>query len=155
MSELHPEIVELEPQEALVLHGEVPMTELTEFFGRAFSEVPVAAAAAGLEIVGPPFGYYLGMPTDTVTLAAGFPVRGEGPAEGEFRRLVLPGGRAVRVMHVGPYDTMRQTYDALFAWMLERGLEPSDGMWESYLSDPDEHPDPATWQTLIVWPLRS
>jgi hypothetical protein len=26
-------------------------------------------------------------------------------------------------------------------------------VWETYLSDPDMEPDPATWRTLIVWPV--
>jgi len=26
-------------------------------------------------------------------------------------------------------------------------------MWEYYLSDPAAEPDPATWKTLIIWPV--
>ena len=33
-----------------------------------------------------------------------------------------------------------------------RGSRPGPLMWESYLTDPGDEPDPATWRTLIVWP---
>jgi hypothetical protein len=26
-------------------------------------------------------------------------------------------------------------------------------MWEYYLSDPEQEPDPAKWQTRVIWPL--
>ena len=39
------------------------------------------------------------------------------------------------------------------SWTTDEGLVLAEGMWESYLSDPDAEPDPATWRTLIVWPL--
>jgi AraC family transcriptional regulator len=26
-------------------------------------------------------------------------------------------------------------------------------MWEYYLTDPGVEPDPAKWQTLVVWPV--
>ena len=32
-------------------------------------------------------------------------------------------------------------------------LRAEDVMWESYLTDPGEQPDPSSWQTLIVVPL--
>jgi hypothetical protein len=35
--------------------------------------------------------------------------------------------------------------------MREEGFEASDDMWEYYLSD--QTSDPATWRTLVVWPV--
>ena len=133
------------------------MGELPAFFGRAFHEAAEAAAACGLHIVGPPFGFYPQMPSATVVVEAGFPVSapvtGDVGPRGDAHHLVLPGGRAVQVVHVGPYDTMDQTYADLESWMAGQGLRPSAGMWECYLSDPEVEPDPATWRTLIVCPL--
>lgn len=131
------------------------MAELTEFFGRAFTEAARAAAAAGVEIVGPPFGFYPEMPTDVVVVEAGFPVSARPASDGEAHALLLPGGRAVHAIHVGPYDTMEQTYEAVQSWMTAEGLQPAVGMWESYLSDPEAEPDPAAWRTGIIWPLAA
>lgn len=153
MADPSPEIVELEPQEAIAVRGELPIAELPRFFERAFDEAARAASESGVEIVGPPFGFYPEMPTETVTVEAGFPVSSPTEAHGDAHRIVLPGGRAVQTTHVGPYDTMEKTYNDLQSWMADQGVEPAVGMWESYLSDPEVEPDPTTWRTRIIWPL--
>ena len=66
---------------------------------------------------------------------------------------VLPAGRAVVVVHVGPYDTLEATYGRLLEWVAAQGMELATGMWEEYLSDPEQEPDPATWRTRIVAPV--
>lgn len=148
-----PEIVELDAQEAIAVRGDVAVADLPGFFERAFHESAAAAAAADVEIVGPPFGFYPEMPTEIVAVEAGFPVSAPTEPEGDAHRLVLPAGRAVQVTHVGPFDTLEQTYDELQSWMAEHGIEPAAAMWECYLSDPEAEPDPADWRTLIVWPI--
>ncbi len=153
MAEVSPEIVELDPQEAVAVRGDVAIADLPQFFESAFAEAARAADVAGVEIVGPAFGFYPRMPTETVAVEAGFPVSASVASTGRAHPLVLPGGRAVRVTHVGSYETMKQTYSALEAWMSERGLRPAVEMWECYLSDPGEEPDPADWRTDIVWPI--
>lgn len=153
MAEMVPEIVELEPQEAIAVRGDVKIADLAGFFERAFREAADAAGASGVEIVGPPFGFYPEMPTETVVVEAGFPVSAAVHINGDAHRIVLPGGRAVQAVHVGPYDTMEESYDQLQSWMAEHGLHPAVGMWECYLSDPQVERDPANWQTRIVWPI--
>ncbi len=153
MASLEPEIVELEDQETLAVRGDVPVAGLPEFFGNAFTAVWAAAQEAGVDIAGPPFGFYPSMPTDTVVVEAGAPVSAPVETSGEVHRLVLPGGRAVVAVHVGTFDTLKKSYTELQAWMDENGLVPSAGMWECYLSDPAVEPDPSTWRTQIVWPI--
>jgi effector-binding domain-containing protein len=148
-----PEIVEIEPETALVMSGEVPFAELVDFFTAAFTATAEAAVDAGVELAGPPVGYYPTTPTDIVTIEAGFPVSGPVESTEEVHPLVLPAGRAVVAMHVGPYDTLGETYEAVMAWMREHGLQPVGPMWECYVTDPGENPDPATWETKIVWPI--
>lgn len=153
MADVTPEIVELEPQEAIAVRGDVAIRDLPGFFERAFHEAAEAAEASGVEIIGPPFGFYPEMPTDTVAVEAGFPVSAPAEAHGNAHRFVLPGGRAVQATHVGPFDTMETTYDQLQSWMAEQGIQPAVGMWECYLSDPEVERDPAKWQTRITWPI--
>ena len=49
---------------------------------------------------------------------------------------VLPGGRAARVLHFGAYDTLKDAYDTLMAWIPEQGETPGVGAWELYLTMP-------------------
>ncbi len=147
------EIVSLEAQPALVVSDTVPFDELPDFFGRAFTAVMAQIAASGAAPAGPPFGYYPSTPTDTVEISAGMPVAAPIETSGEVEAIELPAGRAVRGIHVGPYDTLGQTYGELQAWMIGEGLVPAAAMWENYLSDPDDEP-PEEWQTEIVWPVQ-
>lgn len=151
----HFEVVAIDPQHAAVVRAEVPVEELPSVFDRAFHAVVEAVQAQGLEITGPPFGFYPRMPAETVEVAAGFPVTGPVTPIGEVTALELPGGRAVTAMHVGSYDALAQTYDELVEWVTAQGFELADHVWEAYLTDPAAEPDPAAWQTLITWPLRS
>jgi effector-binding domain-containing protein len=153
MAEVTAEIVELAPQEAIAVRGDVAIADLPRFFERAFHEAAEAAAAAGVDVIGPPFGFYPEAPTETVAVEAGFPVSAPAEARGNAHRFVLPGGRAVRAIHVGSYETMDRTYAELQSWMAVRGLQPSVGMWECYLSDPEVECDPASWRTRIIWPI--
>jgi len=66
---------------------------------------------------------------------------------------VLPAGRAAEAMHVGPYDTLSQTYDEVMRWVQEHGMHPGTDMWEYYLSDPSTEPDPASWRTRVLWSM--
>ena len=129
------------------------MTGLTEFFGRAFAETLAALTAQGVSPTGPPFGKYYGAPTDVVDVEAGFPVASPITPTGEVVSGVLPGGKVVEAIHVGPYDTMHTTYEELERFAADSGVKPGDVMWESYLSDPATEPDPATWRTQICWPV--
>ena len=109
----------------------------------------------GLKATGPPFAYYPATPTTVVTLEAGFPASDAVDPEGRVDAFELPGGTAVTTTHVGPYDTMEETYERMRTWMADHGYEPSPGMWEVYLTDPEDEPDPARWRTRIVWPVKS
>jgi len=57
-------------------------------------------------------------------------------------------------VHVGPYDTLSSTYEALQAWIETQGRTPATAMWEVYLTDPDQEPDPSKWRTEVYWPVE-
>ncbi len=59
---------------------------------------------------------------------------------------VLPACRAVHAVHLGPYDRMRETYDATYAWAKGAGHPLTGLFWELY-----DHPtdDPAKLRTDI------
>jgi effector-binding domain-containing protein len=144
-------IVELQEQPTAVIREQVAMNALPEFFGRAFAEVSAAIEAQSVQPAGPPFALYHGMPTETVDVEAGFPVSTTIAAANGVRTGSLPAGRAVQAMHVGSYDTLGTAYEAVKQRMDEEGLKASDDMWEYYLDD--QSTDPATWRTLVVWPV--
>jgi effector-binding domain-containing protein len=147
-----PQVVELVPQESAIVRETVPMDELPSFFSRAYQLTRASAASQGRQVVGPPFGIYFGMPSDTVDVAAGFPVDGPIEADGDVSPHQLPGGRAVELLHVGPYDSLQESYGRLSAWMGAQNLTPGEIMWESYLNEPQPD-DPDSTRTMITWTI--
>lgn len=148
-----PELITLQPTATAVVRETVPIGELTNFFGRVFHTVSTVVLDQGVEIAGPPFAMYLGMPTDTVDVAAGFPTTGPvTPADG-VSASELPGGRAAQLLHVGFYDSLEQAYGRMMEWLSDQGLRPGEVMWESYLNEPPADAG-ETAQTLITWPVE-
>ena len=47
-----------------------------------------------------------------------------------------------------------QTHQAIEAWIRAENLSVAGPPWETYLTDPGDHPDPETWETEIVHPVR-
>ncbi|MGX5717144.1 GyrI-like domain-containing protein [Arthrobacter sp. MAHUQ-56] len=150
-----PRRIHLTGQPVAVMREKVPMDSLPGFFDRAFGAVMAALQTQGAGPSGPPFALYRGMPTDTVDVEAGFPVAGNFTGTGDVVAAALPETDAFEATHTGPYDTLTATYDAIRQRMEADGAVPADVMWEYYLSDPREQPDPATWQTRVVWPVQA
>jgi effector-binding domain-containing protein len=147
------ERVELVPRTFVGLHDVVPMAELTDFFGRAYTITGAEIEKQGVEQAGPPIATYHGIPTNTIDITAGFPISQPiTPANGTVVA-TLPGGPAIETIHTGTYDSMAGTYNELMAWMDEQHIKVPEDMWEEYLVGPDTEADPAKWQTRIVVPL--
>ncbi|MNL80251.1 Bacterial transcription activator, effector binding domain [compost metagenome] len=58
----------------------------------------------------------------------------------------------MKAIHIGPYDTVVKTYDALTGAMKARGLTGAHDMWEVYYSPPDTPPEKL--RTEIIWPVQ-
>lgn len=63
---------------------------------------------------------------------------------------IVPGGDAVETVHIGPYETLGDTYQDMAEWRERRGCRPADVSWESHLTDAD---DPASREILVAWPI--
>ncbi len=46
------------------------------------------------------------------------------------------GGKALKVVHTGPYRDLAATYEKLLAYMAASGIEASGSPWDEYVSDP-------------------
>jgi effector-binding domain-containing protein len=146
------QVIHHDEQPTAGIREQVPIGELTTFFGRAFRDTMAYLQSRGVSPVGPPFGKYYGTPADVVDVEAGFPVAAPITAEGNVIPGSLPAGKVVETVHVGSYETMHRSYSDMERYFAAAGLKPSSIMWESYLSDPATEPDPGRWHTRICWP---
>ncbi|OOP65252.1 AraC family transcriptional regulator [Arthrobacter sp. SRS-W-1-2016] len=139
-------------QPTAVLREKVAMNALPEFFSRAFAAVAAETRRQNVQLAGPPFALYLGMPAETVDVEAGFPITDTLADAGTVVASMLPETEAYEAMHTGPYDTLESTYTVVQDQIKSAGKRPSDTMWEYYLNGPPTERDPQKWQTRVVWP---
>ena len=146
-----------DPQPIVGVHEVVAISDLTDFFGRAFEAAAAKLARLGEAPAGPPVALFRGVAAEKVAVVAGFPVcRSVHPAAGPAAGLVaeaLPGGPLVATSQTGPYDDLATTYTGLFQRFAEQELTASDATWEEYLVGPESTPEPSRWQTRIVYPV--
>lgn len=108
----------------------------------------------GVTPKGAPYGRYTPLAGGEMGIEAGLPIPERIPEQGQVIVSTLPGGQAAEAIHVGPYEGIHGTVEALGVWMRAEGKEPSGAPWESYLTDPGTEPDPAKWRTQILWPVK-
>ncbi|RSM68030.1 AraC family transcriptional regulator [Actinoplanes sp. ATCC 53533] len=147
------ERVTLEPRVIVGLRQRVTVAELSGFFARAIPAVAGELARAGTRPTGPPVTVYRNEEAGHFDVTVGFPVTDAPAFITALVREVLPGGPAVRALHVGSYETLSQTYAGLSHWFNRRRLLPPDMMWEEYLAGPGSV-DESEYLTRVVYPLR-
>lgn len=153
---------ELSPQPVLVVRRRVPRSEIAAAIGASLGHIFQYAQQHGLPLSGHPITRYVETGAGLLTIEPGMRIAGPQPAGavrepgGDATVVVdmLPGGPAATTIHAGPYETLSDAYAALERWMDANGHAPAGPPWESYITDPAEHPDPADWRTEVCWPIR-
>ena len=75
-------------------------------------------------------------------------------------KIVIAGAGAIggyigaRLAHAGA-DVVLFARGAHLRAMQQQGVRPGGSPWESYITDPAEHPDPANWRTDVYWPITT
>ena len=146
------EIVELRPQRVATIRRTVPRTGLGAFFMEVFPKLDAAIRAGGGESAGATYARYYNQDPAAFDTEAGIPFRGPFTGSADIAVRELPGGRAARIVHVGPYDTLPEEYARLDAWIAEQGEHRGTGPWESYVETPASAP-PSSLRTEVYWPI--
>ena len=144
---------ELAPQAALVIRRRIQATEIAATLAEILPRVFAHAQRAAIPMAGPPFVRYLEMGRGLITLEGGMPIAAPAGREGDIEPALLPGGTAAYAVHVGQYEKLAETHAAIEAWIEAEGERAGGPPWESYVTDPADHPDPADWRTEVFWPL--
>ena len=144
---------ELLPQHALIVKRRVARSEIAATIAESLGKTFPYALQNGLAIAGRPFVRYSDVGPGLMTMETGTVIATPAPGAGEIEPITLPGGPAAVAVHMGPYDKLQDTYAAMERWMQERGVRAAGAPWESYITDPAEHPDPANWRTDVFWPI--
>lgn len=147
------EIRQVPHQDTAVIHMRCRPEDISATMGEAFGRIFAAVGQAGATPAGPVFTRYFEFGPESVDFECGVAVAAPFPGLGDVQPGELGGGEAAVGLHIGPYDSLHVTYSQMQAWIVAQGRRPASTMWEVYLTDPEEEPDPARWRTEVYWPV--
>lgn len=126
---------------ALTVRRRSAVENLPATLGVAYSEIMSYAGQIGARVKGPAFVIYYNMDMADLDIEIGFicenPTQGNGIVVGSEIRA----GLYVEAMHTGPYSAMIPLYEAMSAFMAEKGLVPTGEAIEFYYNSPMEVPE--------------
>ncbi len=156
-----PEKQERQAQPYAAIAAEIRLDELGAVLPELWPEVAGYLSQCPADVAGAPFIRYVKIDMEGVCkLEVGIPCTAEIPGSGRVVNGVLPGGRYAVAVHEGPFDALPESNATLQTWVSDQGLEfdVHANVWaarlESYLTDPEQAPDSATWLTELAYKLR-
>jgi AraC family transcriptional regulator len=146
---------DLTEQPVLLVRLRTARHELSAAIGAGLGKTFPYAQKTARAIVDRPFTRYLSTGPGLFTIEVGLPIGAAAAGEGEIEAGTLPGGPVAAAVHGGAYDQLSETYAAIERWIEANGfrIHATQAPWESYVTDPADHPDPADWRTHVYWPL--
>jgi len=149
-SDLEIELIDVEPQAILYVNAATAGASDDPGGGlaAAYREISALMKEHGIERAGQPLAITRMHEGNVYAIEGAIPVRladpdllQNGELTGRVRAGQSPGGRAVRVVHHGPYDQMSPSYEKLAAWLAAHGMPEARVSWEQYISNPGETAD--------------
>jgi AraC family transcriptional regulator len=153
--------IELAPQPVLIVRRRVKRSEIAAAIAEALPRILAYVQEHGIALAGLPFTRFIQMGPGLVSMEPGMRIAGPGETrnpidrEGEIVADTLQGGLAAMTTHLGPYENLQEAYAAIEQWIDAQGFQRGGPPWESYVTDPAEHPNPQDWKTEVYWPLSS
>jgi effector-binding domain-containing protein len=147
------EMTEQALQPVLSVRTRTSVTNLPQELGKAFGAVISYLEEKGEKASGPAFAAYYNMDMENLDVEIGFPVAKAIAGKGDITAGSIPAGKQASCMYKGSYKDMSPTYEAMTAWMNEKGYVPTGVVYEFYYNSPGEVPE-SEMLTKIVFLLK-
>ena len=131
------QLKDVKKQTTLVIKKTVKRDEIAGALGEILPKVFAYLGANNIKPSSPPMAKYK-VVGDKFEMEGGVIVPDGTKGEGEIVASELPAGKAAFAVHVGPYEKLPQTYEALAGWLKTKGYKPGKIGWEIYVSDPGQ-----------------
>ncbi len=125
---------------------------VSDAIAQSLGVVQTRLTESGATVSGPPVMVTVSADENRMVFRVGYPFQGATPAADP--RVAIghtPTGRALRFVHTGPSQAMRQTYLMIGAYLVAHRIQANGGPWEVH-TRPDG--DPATQRREIYIPIR-
>ena len=128
---------------------------ISHAYADAYSQIGKFIAKNKLNMRGAPLGIDGNVTAGAFTFQAGIPIDRADVAPADNIKVIQSyAGKALKATHTGPYDTLKQTYDAMRAYVAAHGYEPAGPVISWYVDDPGSTPA-ATLRTELYQPVRN
>ena len=137
--------VDLPAQPVAVFSGTAQWDNGFEDISKAFVKLRAELARAGIEPAGKPFTVFLqtddqGFRYDAMIPIAAIPA-GKDQLSPTVKLSQSPGGKTLKFEHRGAYDDIDSTYEAITAYLDEKGIEAKNLFIEQYLVETKDSED--------------
>ncbi len=109
---------------------------------------------AGVKPAGRPLAVFVESDENGFRYHAGFPLEAAPAGKTGLSDAVklgqTPGGKAMRFQHIGSYADIDATYDAITAYLDEKGIDAQDSFIEEYVNDVKDADDPTLEVNIFV-----
>lgn len=149
------EMKEIVPQPVLRLRGQSPWDEAHVAIRKAIDSLETEAKRLGLARQGNPMAHFidsddLGFTFEAMVPLAAAPEAGKTFGEG-IDATLSPGGRSVIFPYEGANDEIDNAYEALTAWLDDKGLVSTGRYLEEYENLPERGDDPGMKAKIIIF----
>ena len=138
--------VDLPAQPFVFTEGKADKDEIYGAILNSLGVVKSAMDKADLKPVGRPLAVFVQSDDSGFTYHAGYPVaaapEGKSSLTGAVKIGQTPSGKAMRFEHDGAYSDIDATYDAITAYLDDKGIDAQDSFIEEYVNDVKDPDDP-------------
>jgi effector-binding domain-containing protein len=136
---LSSQTVDVAARPVLVLKGQAKLDEAAKALAGAIAKLTAAAAKTGLSPAGRPLAVFSETDEENFRYEAMLPIdrapEGKPKLPDGVEIGTSPSGKALKFEHRGSYDEIEATYQAIAAYLDEKGVEMKDIYVEEYLTD--------------------
>ena len=130
--------------------------DMSEHYAKAYGKLGRFAGENQLEIIGQPISINHSWDEETQfgVFEPALPVSGNAEGNDEIMVKESYEGNVLKASHMGSYESVSATWEALMAKVYGENYEMNGLPWEVYVTDPDQEPDTSKWITEIYMPIK-
>ena len=155
------DITEMEVESKPILYinekAKFDMAEISQKISGAYGEIGALMSVAKVEMTDAPMAITNEFSMENMTWDFDCAIVAQLPEGTEVSGRIQSGmtyaGKVVKAVHIGPYQTSMNTYQAIEKYMKEKGLEQNGRSWEEYIDDPMKV-KPEELRTNIYYPVK-
>ncbi len=145
------EVLQKTEQPTIFIRTNTSVEKLPMLIGESYGKIAAYLKELGEFLSDVPYVAYHNMDMQNLDVEIGFPVSKTMAGKDSIRPGVIPAGKVIFCMYLGPYGEMSPVYDEMAKWIEENHYKPVGSAYEHYFNGPECPPNELL--TMIVMPL--